>query len=32
MQPTGGDNQRAIDEPGDDCPTDAGDDGTGYHQ
>jgi len=29
MQPTGADNQRAINEPPDDCPTDDADDGTG---
>jgi len=29
MQSTRGDYQRAINEPPDDCPTDADDDGTG---
>jgi hypothetical protein len=29
MQPTGADNQRAINEPPHDCPTDAADNGTG---
>jgi hypothetical protein len=32
MQPTGGDNQRAINEPGDDRPTDTTDDGTDSYQ